>query len=68
MDVSIKLTSVQNPLTGAQYAAMHHIPYCEAIGLLMYTMLGTCPDISFVTTAVLKFSSNLGIPHWDAVK
>jgi hypothetical protein len=68
MDVSTKLTSAQNPSTGAQYTAMRHIPYREAVGSLMYAMLGTHPNISFATTAVSKFSSNPRILHWDAVK
>jgi hypothetical protein len=34
----------------------------------MYATLGTRPDISFATTVVSKFSSNPGLPHWDATK
>ena len=44
------------------------MPYREAVGALMYAMLGTCPDISFAVTMVSKFSSNPGLTHWEAVK
>ena len=68
MDTNIKLSTAQNPSTGAQYAAMRHIPYRKAVGSLMYAMLGTRPNISFATTTVSKFASNPGMPHWDATK
>ena len=68
MDPNAKLSTAQSPSTGAQYAAMRNIPYCEAVGALMYVMLGTRPDISYAVTMVLKFSSNPGMVHWDAVK
>jgi len=68
MEPSTKLHSGQSPSTGAKFTAMHHIPYCEAIGSLMYASLGTCPDISYTVTTVSRFSSNPGMPHWDAVR
>jgi len=68
MDPNAKLSVAQNPSTGAEYAAMCHVPYREAVGSIMYAMLGTRPDISFATTTVSKFSSNPGMPHWEAVK
>ena len=68
MDPNAKLSTAQNPSTSAQYAAMRNVPYCEAVGVLMYAMLGTRPDISYAVTTVSKFSSNPGMAHWDAVK
>jgi hypothetical protein len=68
MDPSVKLSTSQSPSTGAQYAAMQHIPYCKAVGSLMYTMLGTLPDILFMNTVVSKLASNPGMTHWEAVK
>ena len=47
---------------------MRNVPYREAVGALMYAMLGTRPDISFAVTMVSKFSSNPGLTHWEAVK
>ena len=68
MDPNAKLSTAQNPSTGAQYAAMRNIPYHEAVGMLMYAMLGTHPDILYAVTTVSKFLSNPGMAHWDAVK
>ena len=68
MDSNSKISTAQSPSTGAQYAVMCNVPYCEVVGALMYVMLGTCPDISFTVTIVSKFSSNPGIAHWEAVK
>jgi hypothetical protein len=67
MEPSAKLHSGQSPSTGAEYAAMRHIPYREAVGSLMYASLGTRPDISYAVTTVSRFSSNPGPTHWDAV-
>lgn len=68
MDPNIKLSTSQNASTAPEFAVMHHVPYREAVGALMYAMLGTHPDISFAMTTVAKFSSNPGLPHWEAVK
>lgn len=68
MEPSTKLHSGQSPTTGAEHAAMHHIPYREAVGSLMYASLGTRPDISYAVTTVSRFSSNPGHSHWDAVR
>ena len=68
MDPNSKISTTQNPSTGAQYTAMCNVPYHEEVGALMYAMLGTHPDISFAVTIVSKFSSNPGIAHWEAMK
>ena len=52
---------------GAQYVAMQNIPYHKAIGMMMYTMLGTHPDISYTVTTLFKFSSNPGLAYWEAM-
>ena len=47
---------------------MRGIPYREAIGSLMYAVLGTRPDISFAVLFLSQFMQNPGRPHWEAVK
>ena len=54
MDPNSHLSIMQSPSTGAQYTAMAHIPYCEAVGTLMYAMLRTCPDISYAVMIVCE--------------
>ena len=68
MELSTKLHSGQSPSTGTEYTAMHHVPYREAIGSLMYASLATRPDISYAVATISHFSNNPGMPHWDAVR
>jgi hypothetical protein len=68
METSIKLTMSQSPNTTAEFAQMHDIPYHEAVGSLMYTALGTRPDIAFAGQTVSRFSTKPGPAHWEAVK
>ena len=68
MEPSTKLHSGQSPSTGAEYAAMRHVPYREAIGSLMYASLATHSDISYAVATVSCFSNNPGMPHWDTVR
>ena len=46
MDPNVKLSTAQSPSTSAQYAAMQNIPYCKAVGVLMYMTLETANLIS----------------------
>ena len=46
----------------------HPTLYQEAIGALLYTSLGTTPDITFVVQALSQFSVNPSKAHWQAVK
>ena len=68
MEPHIRLTSSQLPQTTEEFAQMRDVPYHEAVGLLMYTALGTRPDIASAVQMVSWFSSKPGITHWEAVK
>ena len=68
METSVRLTSAQSPSTTQEIAIMRNIPYQEAVGSLMYTSLGTRPDITYAVQTVSRFSKNPGQAHWDAVK
>ena len=67
MEPHIKLTNTQSPSTGAEYTSMQHIPYHEVIKSLMYTVLGMHSNIAYAVSTVLRFVSNPGMPHWEAV-
>lgn len=43
-------------------------PYREAIGSLMYLMVGTRPDIAFAVGRLAKYVERPGMIHWQAVK
>ena len=47
---------------------MKMVPYCEAVGSLMYVAMRMRPDIAFVTSMVAQFLENPGWIHWEAVK
>ena len=44
------------------------IPHRQAIGTLMYLMVGTRPDIAFAICRLAHFSENPTKEHWTAVK
>ncbi|KAM6580354.1 hypothetical protein CsatA_004128 [Cannabis sativa] len=44
------------------------IPYAEAIGSVMYTMISTRPDIAYVVSLLNRFMSNSGREHWKGFK
>jgi hypothetical protein len=52
MDPSIQYTKDQSPTTTMQIAEMKRVPFCLALGSLMYLSVGTRPDIMFVTVTL----------------
>ena len=47
---------------------MDKIPYSNAIGSLMYSMVSIRPYISFAMSMLSKFMSNPRKQHWEAAK
>ena len=68
MDPNVTFSKDQCLLTPDNITRMHHIPYREAIGSLMYASIGTRPDISFAVSTLSQFLDNPGPVHWEAVK
>jgi hypothetical protein len=68
MDPNAHLSSAQSPSSTTDIAAMRDVPYHEAIGSLMWAMLGTRPDIAFAVTTLSRYTKNPGREHWEAVK
>ena len=68
MDPSAPLLKSQSLTTLASVAYIKNVLYCEAMGLLMYASMGTCPDITFATSMVAQYLENPGWEHWEAVK
>jgi hypothetical protein len=48
--------------------SMSSIPYRQAIGSIMYAMVGTRPDLSVAVGKLSQFMQNPGLEHWNAVK
>ncbi|KAL5541599.1 hypothetical protein UlMin_009309 [Ulmus minor] len=47
---------------------MTNIPYTNAIGSLMYSMVSTRPDISFAMSVLIRYMCNPRKIHWEAAK
>jgi hypothetical protein len=56
------------PSDATAAARMNKVPYCEAIGSLMYAAVATRPDITFAISTLSQFLENPGEIHWEAVK
>ncbi|RAW42112.1 hypothetical protein PC110_g1707 [Phytophthora cactorum] len=62
-----KLSVSSQPSNEAEKDAMKDIPYCEAVGSIMYLMVGTRPDMAFYMREVSQFLAKSGMDHWNAV-
>jgi hypothetical protein len=67
-NLHILLLKDQGPSTVEESQKMQNIPYCKAIGLLMWAALRMQPDIAFTVSLLSRFMENLGQVHWEAVK
>jgi hypothetical protein len=47
---------------------MKAIPYVSAVGSIMYAMMCTRPDVSYVLSMTSRYQANPGESHWIAVK
>ena len=47
---------------------MSMTPYASVIGLIMYAMLCTRPDISYALSVTSRYQFDLGKGHWVVVK
>lgn len=68
LDPNIKLSASMSPKTPEEIAAMHSIPYINAVGALSYLAIATRPDISYTVGVLARFCKNPGMQHWAAVK
>jgi hypothetical protein len=56
------------PKTPDEKTQMEKVSYSSVVGSLMYAMMCTIPDISFVVGMVSRYQANPGQSHWKAVK
>ncbi len=61
-----EVLSKDDPTTKSE--DMKAVPYKNAIGSIMYAMIGTHPDIAVATSTVSRFLSEPGLTYWKAVK
>jgi hypothetical protein len=63
-----KLTKEMYPKIQEEIEYMSRVPYSSAVGILMYAMVFTRPDIAHAVGVVSRYMNNLGKEHWEAVK
>ncbi|KAH9657439.1 hypothetical protein KPL70_023077 [Citrus sinensis] len=51
-----------------EISEMMNVPYASAVGCLMYAIVLTRPDLSYVVSVVSRYMANPGEEHWRAVK
>src|SRR5260221_6917122 len=51
-----------------EHSMVSSYPFLEAIGSLMYTALGTCPDICSAVQALAPFTATFGQSHIEGIK
>lgn len=47
---------------------MNSVPYSNAVGSIMYAMIGTRPDLAYPVGVISRYMSNPIRDHWSAVK
>ncbi|XP_040364466.1 secreted RxLR effector protein 161-like [Rosa chinensis] len=63
-----QLSANQRPSSQKEIDEMKDVPYASVVGCLMYAMICTRPDLAQALSVVSRYMSNLGKPHWEAVK
>ena len=62
------LSYVLSPQLDDDVDYMSRVPYSSVVGSLMYAMVCSRPDLSYVVSAVSRYMTNLGKEHWKAVQ
>ncbi|KAL2542635.1 Reverse transcriptase Ty1/copia-type domain-containing protein [Abeliophyllum distichum] len=64
----MSISSAQSPKNQEEINEMEHIPYANAIGSVMYSMITTRLDLAYSISLLSRFISNPGKPHWAGLK
>ena len=63
-----RLSKVHSPTAKEERTYMEKTHYVSAIGSLMYAMVCTRPDITYIVGVVSNYIGNLGRQYWEAIK
>ena len=64
----VPLSNDQRSKTFEEENIIRQVPYASAVGILMYAMLCTRPNICYSVGMVSRYQSNPGLKHWHVVK
>ncbi|GJR58455.1 hypothetical protein Tco_1500617 [Tanacetum coccineum] len=68
MQEKLKLSKSQGASTPAEIQRMQNIPYASAVGLIMYAVRCTRPDVAFTQNIASRFQHNTSELHWTTIK
>ena len=68
MESGAHFTREQGPLMPMQAMQMYGVPYMEAIGYVLWPVMITRLDCTFMIGILSKFIQNLGNAHWESLK
>ncbi|GKC24312.1 retrovirus-related pol polyprotein from transposon TNT 1-94 [Tanacetum coccineum] len=68
LGVHIKVSLEDCPSSDWEVERMSNVLYVNVVGSLMYLMVCTRPDITYVVSIVSKYLANPSKNHWEAVK
>ena len=63
-----RLSKTQCPESADERSRMDAIQFASAIGLIMYAMICTRPDVSYAISVTSRYQANPGECQWTAVK
>lgn len=63
-----ELSEHQRPKIDRQIKEMSVVPYANAIGSVMYTMVCIRPDLANSISVTSRYMGNSGRYHWEALK
>ncbi|CAH9133567.1 unnamed protein product [Cuscuta epithymum] len=63
-----KLSKEDSPKNNEERVQMQNITYASTIGIIMYAMVCTRPNIAHAVGVVSRFMGDPGKRHWEAVK
>lgn len=63
-----KLTELQMPQSMDEVKQMPKFPYARIIGIILYPIVWTLPDIAQSVSLLRRYMANLGKNHWETIK
>ena len=61
-----RLSSALSPQLEYDFDYMSRVPYSSVVGSLIYAMVCSRPDLSYVVNVISKYMANLGKEQWKA--
>jgi hypothetical protein len=68
IDPNTKISKDQCTISEKEKDHMKNVPYCQAIGSLMWAAVAMRPDIAFAVSLLSQFMENPREVHWEAIK